>query len=73
MDVSHEDTIREAPKELILLLPFIFVVQAFQLYLGSSLLYTAFFELNFRQNMKYYQEEMQTALLGSFGVDLAGA
>ena len=27
MDVKHEDTIREAPKELMLLLPFIFVVQ----------------------------------------------
>ena len=27
MDVSHEDTIREAPRELMLLIPFIFVVQ----------------------------------------------
>jgi hypothetical protein len=27
MDVTHEDTIRDAPQELMLLLPFIFLVQ----------------------------------------------
>lgn len=47
--------------------------QVFQVYMGICLLWTAVFELDFRQSMKDYQEEVQTMLLGAQRVLLCDA
>lgn len=59
MDVSQTETITETPKELYLLLIFIFAVHLFQVYNGLSLGHAVWAEFNLAQPWYNFREEVQ--------------
>ena len=60
MDVTYQETITEFPKELMLLVPFLFVAQIWEIGLGFLLLHTFFFECNLSKlYWTEYREELQ--------------
>ena len=59
MDVSQTETLTETPKELYLLLMFIFAVHLFQVYNGLSLGHAVWAEFNLSQPWYNFREEVQ--------------
>ena len=60
MDVSYPETITELPKELLVLVPFLFIGQVWQILLGLSFVGTFFTECHiFDKNWTEYREELQ--------------
>jgi len=71
MDVSYPETLTELPKELLILVPFLFVAQLWQVALGLSFFRTLATECNiFSKHWTEYKEELQVFASGVFSVVL---
>jgi len=71
MDVSYPETLTELPKELLLLIPFLFVAHIWQMGLGFSFLHTLYTSPTlFSQNWTAWREELQIFWSGVIGIIL---
>lgn len=59
LDITYPETITEVPKELLVLLPFLFIAQVWEIWLGLSLLKTFLFQTNVEKSWTEYREELQ--------------
>jgi len=72
MDISYPETLTELPKELLILVPFLFIAQVWQMLLGLSFLKTFFFECDILdKHWTEFREELQVGASGVFAIILA--